>query len=62
MRAAKPKVTDGPFTEAKEVLGGYWMIQVKSKEEASNGQSAALAMTASSKCARCRSCVISLMT
>src|SRR5260221_6900010 len=30
----KPMVTDGPFTEAKEVLGGYWMIQVKSKEEA----------------------------
>jgi hypothetical protein len=30
----KPKVTDGPFTEAKEILGGYWMIQVKSKEEA----------------------------
>jgi hypothetical protein len=30
----KPKVTDGPFTEAKEVIGGYWMIQVKSKEEA----------------------------
>jgi hypothetical protein len=30
----KPKVTYGPFTEAKEVLGGYWMIQVKSKEEA----------------------------
>jgi hypothetical protein len=30
----RPKVTDGPFTEAKEVLGGYWMIQVKSKEEA----------------------------
>jgi hypothetical protein len=30
----KPKVTDGPFVEAKEVLGGYWMIQVKSKEEA----------------------------
>jgi hypothetical protein len=33
-RGGKPKVTDGPFTEAKEVLGGYWMIQVKSKEEA----------------------------
>ena len=32
--AGKPKVTDGPFTEAKEVVGGYWMIQVKSKEEA----------------------------
>jgi hypothetical protein len=30
----KPKVTDGPFAEAKEVLGGYWVIQVKSKEEA----------------------------
>jgi len=30
----KPRVTDGPFPEAKEVLGGYWMIQVKSKEEA----------------------------
>jgi len=32
--SGKPKVTDGPFAEAKEVLGGYWMIQVKSKEEA----------------------------
>ena len=30
----KPKVTDGPFTEAKEVLGGYWMIDVRSREEA----------------------------
>ena len=30
----KPKVVDGPFAEAKEVVGGYWMIQVKSKEEA----------------------------
>jgi len=30
----KPKVTDGPFAEAREVIGGYWMIQVKSKEEA----------------------------
>jgi len=29
-----PKVTDGPFAEAKECIGGYWMIQVKSKEEA----------------------------
>ena len=29
-----PKVTDGPFTEAKECIGGFWMIQVKSKEEA----------------------------
>ena len=30
----KPTVTDGPFVEAKEVIGGYWMIRVKSKEEA----------------------------
>src|SRR6266568_4688554 len=30
----KAKATDGPFAEAKEVLGGYWMIQVKSKQEA----------------------------
>jgi len=32
--SGKPIVTDGPFTEAKEVIGGYWMIQVRSKEEA----------------------------
>ncbi len=30
----KPKVTDGPFAEAKEVIGGYWMIQAKSLQEA----------------------------
>jgi len=30
----KPIVTDGPFAETKEVLGGYWMIEVKSREEA----------------------------
>jgi hypothetical protein len=30
----KPKVTDGPFAEAKEVLGGYWMIKVGSRQEA----------------------------
>jgi hypothetical protein len=30
----KPLVTDGPFAESKEVLGGYWMIDVKSKDEA----------------------------
>jgi hypothetical protein len=29
-----PTVTDGPFAEAKEVLGGYWMIRVNSREEA----------------------------
>ena len=30
----KPVVTDGPFPEAREVLGGYWMIRVNSREEA----------------------------
>jgi hypothetical protein len=30
----RPSVTDGPFTEAKEVIGGYWMIQARSREEA----------------------------
>ena len=29
-----PKITDGPFAEAREVIGGYWMIQAKSKAEA----------------------------
>jgi hypothetical protein len=27
-------VTDGPFAEVKEVIGGYWIIQVRSREEA----------------------------
>jgi hypothetical protein len=30
----KSLVTDGPFAETKELIAGYWMIQVKSKEEA----------------------------
>ena len=30
----KPKVTDGPFIETKEIVGGYWMIDVPSKEVA----------------------------
>lgn len=30
----KPVVTDGPFPETKEVVGGFWMIQVNSREEA----------------------------
>jgi hypothetical protein len=30
----KPVVTDGPFAETKELIAGYWLIQVKSKEEA----------------------------
>jgi hypothetical protein len=31
---SKRTVTDGPFTEAKELIAGFWLIQVKSKEEA----------------------------
>jgi hypothetical protein len=30
----KPTVVDGPFAEAKELVAGFWLIQVKSKEEA----------------------------
>ena len=33
-KGGKPTVTDGPFPEVKEVLGGYWMIDVRSREEA----------------------------
>jgi hypothetical protein len=33
-KSEKSKVTDGPFPETKEVVGGYWIIQVKSREEA----------------------------
>jgi hypothetical protein len=29
----KPAVTDGPSIEAEEVLGGYWMVEAKSKDE-----------------------------
>ena len=36
----KPQVVDGPFTESKEIVGGYWIIEVKSKEEAIDGQDA----------------------
>jgi hypothetical protein len=33
-KGGKPIVTDGPFAEAKEVIGGYWVINVGTKEEA----------------------------
>lgn len=33
-RGGKPRVVDGPFPEAKEVLGGYWVIEVGSRAEA----------------------------
>ena len=31
---SKRTVVDGPFSEAKELVAGYWLFQVKSKEEA----------------------------
>src|SRR6476469_9735512 len=31
---SKPTVTDGPFAETKELVAGFWLLQVKSKEEA----------------------------
>lgn len=31
---SQPVVTDGPFAEVKEVVGGYWIIDVRSREEA----------------------------
>jgi hypothetical protein len=30
----KPEVTDGPFAEAKEFLAGFWIVEVKTPEEA----------------------------
>jgi len=32
--AAKPTITDGPFTETKELVAGFWLWQVRSMEEA----------------------------
>ena len=34
LAGGKTSITDGPFTEAKELVGGYWLIDVTSKEEA----------------------------
>ena len=33
-KGGKPTVIDGPFTEAKEVVAGFWLIEAKSREEA----------------------------
>jgi hypothetical protein len=33
-KGGKPIVMDGPFAEAKEVVGGYWIIDVRSRDEA----------------------------
>ena len=34
VKDGKKQIVDGPFTEAKEIVGGYWIIQVRSREEA----------------------------
>ena len=34
VQGGRLSVIDGPFSEAKEIIGGYWLIQCKSKEEA----------------------------
>jgi len=34
MSGGTREFTDGPFTEAKEMIAGFWLIQVKSREEA----------------------------
>ncbi len=34
VKDGKKTITDGPFAEAKEVVGGYWIIQAKTREEA----------------------------
>jgi hypothetical protein len=46
----KVSVTDGPFAEAKEVIGGYALLQVKSKEEAVELSRRFLAVTGSGTC------------
>src|SRR5690606_15395922 len=33
-QGSKPVVIDGPFTETKEIVAGYWVIEVRSREEA----------------------------
>jgi hypothetical protein len=32
--AGKPSVIDGPFAETEELVAGFWLVQVKSKDEA----------------------------
>ena len=34
VRAGRPRVTDGPFAEAKEVIGGFFVIEARDREEA----------------------------
>jgi hypothetical protein len=34
LEGGKKQVVDGPFTEAKEIVGGYWIIQTRTRDEA----------------------------
>jgi hypothetical protein len=34
VRDGKPSITDGPFAETKEQLGGYYLVEAKSRDEA----------------------------
>jgi len=34
VRNGKPSVTDGPFTEARELVGGFFLLNVATREEA----------------------------
>ena len=49
----RPTVIDGPFTETKELVAGFWLIQVKSKRKPSSGPSACLSSMAKSRSGRC---------
>jgi hypothetical protein len=48
----KHTITDGPFSEAKEVIGGYWLLDVTSKEEAVEWASRPCSSCSSSSTAR----------
>ena len=52
-RVGREGVIDGPFSEAKELVGGYWIIQAKDRAEAVEWASRCpLGPTTSSRCAR----------
>ena len=51
----KRTVIDGPFAETKELVAGFWLIQVKSKEEAIEWVRRVPSRTARSRCVRCSS-------
>ena len=51
----KRSVIDGPFAETKELVGGFWLIQVKSKEEAIEWMKRCPAPSATTRCPRSRS-------